>query len=94
MKHAYTIHDGQNLRQSRLNTIKLTGSTIRIGLTAQRGPVYLLSHFDHSRDMFTTRNLHNGIESKISLDDLVRAIADGIAHPSVIPGGIYHGRQH
>jgi hypothetical protein len=88
-----TIDVGQNLRQSRLNTIKLTGSTIRIGLTAQRGPVYLLSHFDHSRDTFTARNVFTGCESRINLDELVRAIADGIAHPSVIPGEIYHGRH-
>lgn len=81
------------LRRERLEAIKLKGSTIRIGLTAKSGPVYLLSHFDHSRDTFTTRNIHNGIESKITLDELTRAIADGIAHPSAIPGGIYCGKH-
>lgn len=77
-------------RQVKLQTIKLLHSTIRIGRTPQCGPIFLLARYDHTRDMFTTRNVHTGVESRIDVADLAQAITDGIAHPSKLGGAIYH----
>lgn len=70
--------------------IKLLGSTVRIGLTAKSGPVYFLESFEHARDKFTTRNVHNGTLGTITARELSAAIAEGIAHPSRVRGSIYH----
>lgn len=75
---------------TRLATIKLLGSTIRIGRTPASGPIFMLESFEHSRDRFTTRNVHNGVKGTITALELSTAIAEGIAHPSRVPGGIYH----
>ncbi len=77
-------------RRTKLATIKLLHSTIRIGSTPKDGPVFHLAKYDHTRETFTVRNVHTGAESRVNVDELSRAIADGIAHPSKIGGGVYH----
>lgn len=77
-------------RLLKLATIKLLHSTVRIGRTAQYGPVFLLTKYDHARDVFIARNVLTGVESRINVADLASALADGIAHPSKIGGTIYH----
>lgn len=77
-------------RRIKLATIKLLHGTIRVGRTPKCGPIYHLVRYDHTRDIFTARNVHTSAESRISVADLAQAIADGIVHPSKVGGDIYH----
>jgi hypothetical protein len=77
-------------RRDELETIKLEGHCVRIGLTSRQGPIFYLSKFEHARGEFTTRNVHNGTMGVITARTLAQAIAEGIAHPSKVRGVLYH----
>ena len=77
-------------RQDKLQTIKLAGRCVRVGLSRSSGPVFMLESFDHSAGQFTARSVETGTRGKIHLDELHKGIVEGIVHPSKIGGIIYH----
>lgn len=56
------------------------GAYVRIGRTAELGPIYRLRRYDKSRKTWTVSSLETNAESTCLAADLTSALAEGVAH--------------